>query len=68
MSIKTIILIVVHLVCAIVLAACISSGPPMGESEIHPWDTVFLLSGLATVIIFPFLWLKLAVQRIWTRK
>jgi len=31
-------LITLHVVAAAMLVFALQSGPPMGESEVHPWD------------------------------
>jgi hypothetical protein len=44
-------LIAFHVIAAAMLLYAIKSGPPMGESEAHPWD-YYCMASLLTFFVF----------------
>jgi len=59
--------IVVHLVNAIVLGFLFYWGPPMGESELHPWDVLTLSSSMIVIVLCPIIYLCLWKNRRWPK-
>ena len=61
-------IIAVHVVSAAILAVQFYGGPPMGESELHPWDVVTAASSLVVLLLCPIayvcLWKK---EKLWSR-